>query len=127
MSNDKNDAPAVSRRKFFALGSAGAIGLALPAQWTKPVMELVVTPAIAQEGGAVVPSAFLADIFRRSTGDFFDRNEGDKPGTTKKATTTPAPTTTGRVTTTPQPTTTTQVTTTTTTAPTTTISTDVIG
>jgi hypothetical protein len=120
MSNDKNDAPAVSRRKFFALGSAGAIGLALPAQWTKPVMELVVTPAVAQEGGAVIPSAFLADIFRRSTGDFFDRNEGDKPGTTKKATTTPNPTTTK----TPPPTTTA---TTTTPTPPTTILTDVVG
>lgn len=109
--NEKNDVPAVNRRKFFALGSAGAVALALPSQWTRPVMELVVTPAYAQgaASGTVIPSAFLADIFRRSTGEFFDRNEGDKPGTTKKATTTPNPTTTtgtGGSTTTPRPTTT---------------------
>lgn len=101
---ETTDSTGTTRRSFIYMGGAGALTLLLPKEWTAPIVELVATPAMAQD------TVYLADIFRRSMGDpeenNVDNSDDKQTTTTNGPGTTPAPTTTKGPGTTPAPTTT---------------------
>ena len=119
MSNDNSNdgAGTVGRRRFITLAGVGGVGsmtLALPGEWTKPIIDLVLVPAYAQS--APTGKVYLADVFRKSTGVVDDGNDAndddeddetsDTNGTTGAPTTPTTPTTTPSTTPTTTPTTT---------------------
>jgi hypothetical protein len=70
-----NDDKNIDRRRFITLagvGGVGAVTLALPGQWTKPIFDLVTIPAHAQD-----TTNYLSDIFKVTTGPIDDGNESN--------------------------------------------------